>query len=244
MKISDTLNAKSSLGPTGPRSKGGTKEILVIILRQGDRSFPIFSWGRHLLPCEVPGGIEVQTRTPGREEIQRAEWANKCPWFVSNLLISTRHSLQSRRNRIPPAPAPACGGGAPSLSSATRSPAGPPKSGGRQTREAPKWASSLAQASPQLHGNIPHHPGKERFLSGFGLKKRKKRLSRSGGGVVGWANGKQGTGSEAAEGPGYPERSVLLGRGFKATSPGANFSGNFGQSFSPALSLTVLRVTH
>lgn len=105
--------------------------------------------------------------------------------------------------------------GAPSLSSATRPPAGPPKSGGRQTREAPKWASSLAQASPQLHGNIPHPPRKERFLSGFGLKKKKKkRVSRWG---VGWANSKQGTGSEAAEGPGYPERSVLLGRGFKAT---------------------------
>lgn len=76
-----------------------------------------------------------------------------------------------------------------------------------------KWASSLAQASPQLYSNIPHNPGKERFLSGFGLK-TKERLSRWG---VGWANSQQGTGSEAAEGPGYPERSVLLGRGFKAT---------------------------
>lgn len=70
-------SAKSSLGPTGPRSKGGTNEIPVSILRRGNLSFLIFSWGRHFLPSEVPGDIVVWMRARGRK-VQRPE--GRCHW--------------------------------------------------------------------------------------------------------------------------------------------------------------------
>lgn len=168
---------------------------------------------------------------------------------VSNLRSSACHSLQSRRNRIPPTPCSCllgcvCGG-APSLSSATSPPENPPKSGRRQTLEPPNvgfqpspgTASSPRQhPSPPWEGSVPVWVW---FLKKIYEEKKRKAFTLG----LGWADCKQGPGSEAA-GRTWVPRSAQRGRGVQAHLARGQLPWESGQSFTPARSRLTVSPSH
>lgn len=87
------------------------------------------------------------------------------------------------------------------------------KSRGKRALESPALGFGPPPGLPQLHVNTPQQPEKEGLVSGFGLKKKKKRGFHAGSA----GNSKQGPGS-GAEGT-WLRSAACGGLGFKPTKP-------------------------